>query len=303
MHFSNKLSTLILKIIHNIELLRYTLSNVRKNKQSIGFVPTMGCLHEGHVSLLQKSINDNNVTLCSIYVNPTQFNDKIDFKKYPRDINSDIKVLKKINCDILFLPIDDEIYPKNDTKEDYSFMHAIDILEGEKRPGHFFGVLTVVHRLFNLVQPNRAYFGEKDYQQLWLIQKFVNELKMPITVLGCPTIRTALGLALSSRNQRLTEQDKKTSLILFQSINNLQNEIKLNLKHNNTLSNSDLICIKERIRNKISHNINIKLDYFEVIDVENFSFVKEINKYKKYRILIAAYISKIRLIDNILIDW
>ena len=182
-------------------------------------------------------------------------------------------------------------------------MHAIDILEGEKRPGHFFGVLTVVHKLFNLVQPNRAYFGEKDYQQLWLIQKFVNELKMPITVLGCPTIRTAQGLALSSRNQRLTEQDKKTSLILFQSINNLQNEIKLNLKHNNTLSNSDLLCIKERIRNKISHHINIKLDYFEVIDVENFSFVKEINKYKKYRILIAAYISKIRLIDNILIDW
>jgi len=303
MHFSNKLFTRVLKIIHNIELLRHTLSNVRKNRQSIGFVPTMGCLHEGHVSLLQKSINDNNVTLCSIYVNPTQFNDKIDFKKYPRDINNDIKVLEKINCDILFLPSDDEMYPKNDAKEDYSFMDTIDILEGEKRPGHFFGVLTVVHKLFNFVQPNRAYFGEKDYQQLWLIQKFVNELKIPVTILGCPTIRTAQGLALSSRNQRLAEQEKKTSLILFQSINNLKNKIKLHLKHNDTLNNSDFISIKEIIRNKISHYNNIKLDYFEVIDVENFSFVKEINKYKKYRILIAAYISNIRLIDNILIDW
>ena len=263
----------------------------------------MGSLHEGHVSLLQKSINDNNVTLCSIYVNPTQFNDKIDFKKYPRDINSDIKILEKINCNILFLPSDDEMYPENDKKEDYSFMDAMDILEGEKRPGHFFGVLTIVHKLFNLIKPNRAYFGEKDYQQLWLIQQFVKALKIPINVLGCPTIRTAQGLALSSRNQRLTEQDKKIALILFKSVNNLKKEIKSNIKHNNTLKKSDLVSIQERIRNKISQHTNIKLDYFEVIDVENFSFAKEIKMDKKYRILIAADVSKIRLIDNILIDW
>ena len=292
-----------MKIIHNIQLLRHTLSNVRKDKQSIGFVPTMGSLHEGHVSLLQKSINDNNVTLCSIYVNPTQFNDKIDFKKYPRDINIDIKILEKINCDILFLPSDDEMYPENDKKSDYSFMDVMDILEGEKRPGHFLGVLTIVHKLFNLIQPNRAYFGEKDYQQLWLIQQFVKALKIPINVLGCPTIRTVQGLALSSRNQRLTEQDKKIALILFKSANNLKKEIKFNIKHNNTLKKSDIVSIQERIRNKIYQHTNIKLDYFEVIDVENFSFAKEIKRDKKYRILIAAYVSKIRLIDNILIDW
>ena len=183
-------------------------------------------------------------------------------------------------------------------------MHAMEILEGEKRPGHFFGVLTIVHKLFNLVQPKRAYFGEKDYQQLWLIQKFVSVLKLPISVLGCPTIRTVQGLALSSRNHRLNKQEKKISLILFQSIYHLKKEIRLTLKinQNSILKNSDLHRIKEGIRNKISKNTNIKLDYFEVIDVENFSFAKEIKMDKKYRILIAAYISKIRLIDNILID-
>ncbi len=181
-------------------------------------------------------------------------------------------------------------------------MDVMDILEGEKRPGHFLGVLTIVHKLFNLIQPNRAYFGEKDYQQLWLIQQFVKALKIPINVLGCPTIRTVQGLALSSRNQRLTEQDKKIALILFKSANNLKKEIKFNIKHNNTLKKSDIVSIQERIRNKIYQHTNIKLDYFEVIDVENFSFAKEIKMDKKYRILIAAYISSIRLIDNILID-
>ena len=304
MHFSNKLYIQVLQIINNIELLHDTLSNARKNNKSIGFVPTMGSLHEGHLSLLKRSNNDNNLTICSIYVNPTQFNDKIDFKKYPRDIKRDIKVLEKIKCDILFLPSDHEMYPKNEKKEDYSFMDAMEILEGEKRPGHFFGVLTIVHKLFNLVKPNRAYFGEKDYQQLWLIQKFISVLKLPTIVLGCPTIRTAQGLALSSRNKRLNKREKKLSLTLFQSIDILKKEIKLNFKTNqkNNLTNLELNRIQARIRNKISQNTSIKLDYFEVIDVENFSFAKEIKKNKKYRILIAAYISKIRLIDNILID-
>ena len=292
-----------MKIIDNIKLLHNTLSNARKNNDSIGLVPTMGSLHEGHLSLLKKSINDNNVTVCSIYVNPTQFNDKIDFNKYPRDVKRDIKFLEKIRCDILFLPSDHEMYPKNGEKEEYSFIETMDILEGDKRPGHFFGVLTIVHKLFNLVRPKNSYFGEKDYQQLWLIQKFVSARKLPISVQGCPTIRTAQGLALSSRNQRLNKQEKKLSLILFQSMNILKKEIISTLKtnDNNNLKQSKLNNIKQRIRNKISQNTKIKLDYFEVIDVENFSFAKEIKMDKKYRIFIAAYISKIRLIDNILI--
>ena len=263
----------------------------------------MGSLHQGHISLLEQSTIENNVTVCSIYVNPTQFNDKKDFEKYPRDIKRDEHLLKRIKCDILFLPSDHEMYPDNKANEDYGFMNGMDILEGEKRPGHFYGVLTIVHTLFKVIQPDRAYFGEKDYQQLWLIKQFVAHKNMPIEIRGCPTIRAEDGLALSSRNERLTLEEKKIALSLFSAMNNFKKEIQrmINKTSNYYLKTIEIESLKKTIARKIYKNPHIKLDYFEVIDVENFSFAKEIHTSKDYRVFIAAHIAQIRLIDNTLI--
>ena len=167
-----------MKIVRNIEKLKDIMVDIKQKDYSIGFVPTMGCLHEGHLSLLKESIDHNQITICSIYVNPKQFNDKQDFSSYPRDEKTDIKFLKTINCDILFLPTDQEIYPNHDLHRNYNFTKCMSILEGEKRPGHFMGVITIVHKLFLLIQPDRVYFGEKDYQQLWIIKLFTQTFKM-----------------------------------------------------------------------------------------------------------------------------
>tara|TARA_Y100001968_G_C19445304_1_gene765054 strand:- start:2940 stop:3785 length:846 start_codon:yes stop_codon:yes gene_type:complete len=280
------------------------ISKTRKHGHSIGFVPTMGSLHEGHLSLLRKSVIENNTTICSIYVNPTQFNDQVDFQKYPRNISRDEELLRNVNCSVLFVPCDNEIYTENQQENTYNFSPCMHILEGEKRPGHFSGVITIVHKLFNIIQPDRAYFGEKDYQQLWLIKLFVKTLQIPVKIKSCPTIRDQHGLALSSRNERLTIKQKKLSLNLFKTLSNLKNEIQIKKKtcQNGQLNNLELNNLKNKAIREIQNNPLIKLDYFEVIDVENFSFALLIDINKKYRILVAAYVGNTRLIDNILID-
>ena len=292
-----------MKIIQNIENLYKSLAVIRERGDSIGFVPTMGSLHKGHLSLLRQSIIDNSTTICSIYVNPKQFNDRSDFEKYPRNLLQDQMMLESINCDILFIPNDKEMYPIQTSSQDYSFIKNMDVLEGEKRPGHFQGVLTIVHKLLNLIHPNKVYFGEKDYQQLWLITQLVKTLKIPTEIISCSTVRDEHGLALSSRNQRLTPQEKEIALSIIDCLKSFKKDVQsLANKVVGYLNDQELESLKKANTYKISKNSRIKLDYFEVIDVENFSFAKGISIKKKYRVLVAVYINNIRLIDNILID-
>tara|TARA_B100001142_G_scaffold194614_1_gene193609 strand:- start:10331 stop:11203 length:873 start_codon:yes stop_codon:yes gene_type:complete len=290
-----------LKTLKNIDSLKQTLIDIRKNNQSIGFVPTMGALHQGHLSLINKSKKENDITICSIYVNPTQFNNKQDLIKYPRNIENDIAMLHEIHCDILFVPSNEEMYARNEQLGDYNISEVMNLLEGEKRPGHFTGVITIVHKLFHLIKPHRSYFGEKDYQQIWLIKLFVKKIKSSTKIITCPTIRDDDGLALSSRNARLNLTQRKAATILFQTIDSFKDQIlKIKKRHHN--NRIDISILKYEQIKMIHQYSFIKLDYFEVIDVENFSFATEIVFNKNYRILIAAFIGEIRLIDNILID-
>ena len=262
----------------------------------------MGALHEGHFSLIRKSNQNNDFTICSIYVNPTQFNDKNDFFSYPRNEQQDIDYLIFENCDILFLPKDHEIYCEKEDQPEHDMIEAMTILEGEKRPGHFEGVVTIVYKLFNLINPDVAYFGEKDYQQLWIIKLFAKKLKPNIKIKGCPTIRDKYGLALSSRNTKLSELEIKNAPRIFQALLFFKRKIELIKAEDELISTQLLQKIKEESVNNFIKNSLIKLDYFEVIDNENFRFASEIKITNSYRALIAAYIGNIRLIDNILIE-
>ena len=195
--------------IHNF------LSNKREENQSIGFVPTMGALHEGHISLIIKSKSANSLTICSIFVNPTQFNNPMDFEKYPITIDSDITMLEEAGCDILFLPSTDEIYPKEFIKINYELGYLESILEGKYRPGHFQGVCMVVERLLRIIPCNILYLGQKDYQQCMVIEKMISLRNMDVDLVIAPTVRESDGLAMSSRNRRLSIEEVNPILFLF----------------------------------------------------------------------------------------
>jgi pantoate--beta-alanine ligase len=290
-----------LKILRTISCLQTFLQECREQRGTIGFVPTMGTLHEGHLSLLKKSIKNNDYTICSIYVNPKQFNNKKDLDAYPRNIQSDIEQLTVINCDVLFLPSDAEMYKSTDVCVEYDFGNVFNILEGEKRPGHFAGVVTIVHKLFNLIKPDKAYFGEKDYQQLRIIRLFVKKWNLPIQIISCPTVRNSKGLALSSRNKNLTIKQETAAIHLSKALMKLQDGvIQFQRTHRKSiLKSEELIKLKHlAIKSIIAHPL-IKLDYFEIIESENFRFTDCIDSNKNYRALIAVYVGEIRLIDNI----
>ena len=284
-----------LKIVKNIKCLQEIVFTVKKKKQSIGFVPTMGSLHAGHLSLIEAAASENDFTICSIYINPTQFNDKNDFNTYPRSYETDIELLKSLDCDLVFLPNDTEMYPRNKSIVNYNFTFCMNILEGEKRPGHFSGVINIVNTLFNLTCPSRAYFGEKDYQQLWIIKSFVKNFHLPIKIRSCPTVRDSTGLALSSRNANLNKEEKIQATHLFKTLQ----KFKLSLESEIISTKDNIIDLKKNFIDFFTKNSLIKLDYIEIIDEENFSFVNRIKKNIKYRILIAAHVGRTRLIDNI----
>ena len=277
---------------------------MRTKPISIGFVPTMGSLHKGHISLIKNSKRDNDITICSIYVNPKQFNDKNDLINYPKDEIGDIRKLEQANCDILFLPSDEEMYPSEFQNIEYGFTTALNVLEGQRRPGHFDGVLNVIKILFELVEPSKAYFGEKDYQQLWLIVFFQKLYNFSPIIIAVNTIRDENGLALSSRNQHLSLDHKKISTNLYAALTFFKENIEDSFKEPSSLYIKSIQV--QRIRSlairDILSNPSIKLDYFEIIELENFSFVSNLHRNIKYRVLIAAYVGKIRLIDNISIN-
>ena len=278
-----------MKQIQQVSELHKYIQNLTSGNKSVGFVPTMGYLHEGHDSLINKSKKENNITIVSIYVNPTQFNNKHDYEKYPRNITADIKRLRRLNCDMLFHPDDREItnLPKPNIK--IQFDNLKEILEANMRPGHFDGVINIVSKLFNIIKPNKAYFGEKDLQQLLIIQKLCNEKFKNIQIIKCPTIRECNGLAKSSRNKHLDTINLKLASKIYKMLKFTKKNIKI----------LGVQKTKEYVVKYLNDLEGINLEYFEIINSESFSFTNTINSNSTYYGLIAVEINNIRLIDNI----
>jgi pantoate--beta-alanine ligase len=259
-------------------------------KSTIGFVPTMGALHAGHLSLLKKSVESNTTTVISIFVNPTQFNNAEDLEKYPRTLENDVEKVKTVSDKILvYAPSVDDIYEGNTKSNHYNFDGLEHQMEGKFRPGHFDGVGTVVKRLFEIVQPTHAYFGEKDFQQLQIVKKLVEKEKLPVIVIGCPIFRESNGLAMSSRNERLSEKEKTEAALIYKTIT----EAKARFGTKSAKSVSDFVS-----KTFQNHPV-FELEYFEIAEEATLLPCIRKNKNKKYRAFIAVFVNKIRLIDTI----
>jgi len=274
-------------LIHTIDELRQALLPYRKNKQ-IGFVPTMGALHAGHISLVETSVKENEATVVSIYVNPTQFNDKNDLARYPRVLDKDLDLLKPTGCQFVFAPSDNEMYPKPDKRE-FNFGILEQVMEGKHRPGHFNGVGQIVSKLFDALMPDKAYFGLKDFQQLAIIKKLVSDLAYPIEIIPCPIVRESDGLAMSSRNALLLPAMRKSAPLIYQSLCRLK-------EFAYTKSVAELKSMSAQLLAKDS---NLRLEYIEIVDDINLQPVGEIQTANAVTACIAVHAGNIRLIDNI----
>ena len=276
-------------IFRDIYTVQNHLKNLKNNGKIIGFVPTMGALHQGHLSLVEQSVQNTDCTVVSVFVNPTQFNNNDDFKTYPSDIEKDIELLKSISNEIiLFNPESDELYSGNQKLDTFNFNGLDKFMEGEYRGHHFVGVATIVHKLFSIINADHAYFGEKDFQQLRIIENLIFEKKLTIKLIRCETIRSSDGLALSSRNKKLNFSSKKIATNLFKALNFAKEKFDI-------LSIDE---IEKKIIDKLSNFSEIKLEYFVIAEEKNLKPIKN-KQTGKYRAFIAAYISGIRLIDNI----
>ncbi len=277
-----------MKIFTSKKELNKTIKNLKNKNKKIGFVPTMGALHDGHLSLIKKCKDDNDICVVSIFVNPTQFNDKNDLQNYPRTIDNDIK---KINafCDFVFTPDENEIYDNSQTIETFDFGNLDKVMEGKHRPGHFNGVAQVVSLLFDIVIPDRAYFGKKDFQQLAIIKKLVEIKNYNIEIVPCEIVREESGLAMSSRNERLTPE-------LRQNAAEIYNFLKKSLKQTDILGPLQLT---RYVINNINANENIEVEYFEIVDDNTLQPVQKWREAEHITGCIAVYAGGIRLIDNI----
>ena len=276
-------------VFRDISTLQNHLNNLKSKEKIIGFIPTMGALHNGHLSLVNKSVSQNDFTVVSIFINPTQFNNVDDLKTYPSDIDKDLELLRSISDEIIvFNPEPNELYSGDIRLDNFNFKGLDKYMEGKFRGHHFVGVATVVSKLFSLIKADNTYFGEKDFQQLRIIENLIKEKNFSTKLIRCETIRSEDGLALSSRNNQLNFSSKKIATNLFKALNFAKEKI-------------DVLSINE-IEKKISDNLSnfkeIKLEYFVIADEQNLRPIK----YKqtgKYRAFIAAYVSGVRLIDNV----
>ena len=275
-------------LLRKIKEIRNYLKSVKcQNNISVGFVPTMGYLHQGHIELIRRSKMQDDLTIVSIYVNPLQFGAGEDFERYPRDLERDLSICEEEGVDIVFAPLDEEMYPEKPLIN-IEIQGLSNILEGEFRPSHFSGVCTVVLKLFNIILPDRAYFGEKDYQQLKIVEGLVRDLSIPVEIIPVPTVRDEDGLALSSRNTYLKPEEKESALSLYRSFLLAEKLIKN--------GNRDTKLIKEAIREFIMKHPHIKkIDYVEVTD----SDLRPVEEVKEGdRILLVVWVGNTRLIDN-----
>ena len=266
------------------------LKPIFDSKTTIGFVPTMGALHEGHLSLIEFSLKENSITIVSIFVNPTQFNNLEDLEKYPKTLDSDIQKLKLVSNSILvYAPSVDDVYEGKTVSKHFNFDGLENQMEGKFRPGHFDGVGTIVKRLFEIVKPTNAYFGEKDFQQLQIIKKLVEKENLPINIVSCPIFREKNGLAMSSRNERLSPNERKSAEIIYKTLVEVKSKF-----------NSESIAeIKKWVIEVFENQIDFKLDYFEIADEATLVPCEEKNTSKKHRAFIAVYVNNIRLIDTV----
>ena len=271
------------------ETLAQALSSVEKNDK-IGFVPTMGALHEGHISLVSKALKENNLVVVSIFVNPTQFNNSADLIKYPRTPQDDISLLKNLKGNIIvYLPEILDMYEDAVTAKHYNFGGLENEMEGKHRKGHFDGVGTIVSKFLKIVKPDTAYFGEKDFQQLQIVKKLVAIEKLPVKIVGCPILREKNGLAMSSRNKRLSAKQFEEASIIYKTLK----EVRENF------SSTTIADLNVLVAERFLQNPHLVLEYFEIANEKTLKTAKRKNKDSKYRAFIAAFACGVRLIDNI----
>ena len=281
-----------MEIFKEIAPLKAYLKAKKQRQNSIGLVPTMGALHNGHISLIEASKAQNQVTVCSIFVNPTQFNNQSDLQKYPRTLDQDTLLLQKVECDAVFCPESIEMYPDRSLVR-FDFGHLDKVMEGKFRPGHFSGVALVVSKFFNIVQPDHAYFGQKDWQQFAIIRQLVDELRFDLTLHSIPTSRETDGLAMSSRNKRLNESQRHKALVFFKSLTAAREALK---------EGRSIEEVTRMVRSIVEQDAEVKLEYFEVADRVNLNLLENVKATNQAILCIAGFVGEVRLIDNMFFD-
>lgn len=271
----------------------HSVSQAKQDGKTVGFVPTMGALHKGHASLIDVALVSCDVVVVSIFVNPTQFNNEADLEKYPRTLQEDLKFLsayaKKV---IAYTPAPSEVYGTDVVSKSYNFGKLEQVMEGEHRPGHFDGVGTVLNLLIRQIRPDKAFFGEKDYQQLVIVRKLVEKEGLDVEIIGCPIFRQKDGLAMSSRNARLSKKQLLTAPYIYKVLQEVREDFSM----------KSVSILKEEVKTKFTHKEGLELEYFEVVNVKNLSAFSRKRKNQKYRAFLAVYAGDVRLIDNIALN-
>lgn len=278
-----------MQLVNTIAQLKLAVNNERENGKQIGFVPTMGALHRGHVSLVEQAVKATNFVVASIFVNPTQFNNPNDLKTYPRTLEQDLAMLEEAGVSLVFVPTVEEVYPEPDTRV-FDFGNLDKVMEGEHRPGHFNGVAQVVSKLFNMVNPHKAFFGQKDFQQLAIIRRMVEMLDLKVEIVSCPTVREPDGLAMSSRNMLLNPEQRASAPIISKSLAHARN-------------NMERLSVKETIelvKKEINNDPELNVEYFEIADAKTLQPISHWSNTKQAVGCIAVQVGSVRLIDNIL---
>tara|TARA_B100000287_G_scaffold257249_1_gene241841 strand:+ start:2877 stop:3713 length:837 start_codon:yes stop_codon:yes gene_type:complete len=267
-------------------------NELRNKKGALSLVPTMGSLHQGHISLIQTAIKKTPNVVVSIFVNPTQFENKTDLKNYPKNLKNDLSKLKALGNLLVYMPDIKELYPKKVIADEYNFGELDKIMEGKSRSNHFNGVATIVEKLFTIFKPDFAFFGEKDFQQLTIIKSLVNQKGLKTKIVSCPTIREDDGLAMSSRNHLLSKEERAKAIVLYHAL----------LEAKELIVSTSPIEIEKSISLKFANIEGVDLEYFKILTTNSFSKTKKLNRKDKYRAFIACILGKVRLIDNIILE-
>lgn len=278
-------------VVKSVNELKKQVGRLRDEHKSIGFVPTMGALHQGHLQLVSRCVAENDACVVSLFINPTQFNDKNDFNRYPRTLENDIALLASVGCAIVFAPSAEEMYTPSEmeTVFEFDFGGLDEVMEGIFRPGHFNGVVQVVSKLFSMVTPDKAYFGEKDFQQLAIIRRMVQVMIFPIEIVGCPIVREKSGLALSSRNALLSEQERTTAAVIYRTLSESKQ-----LMHEKTVAET-----KAWVIDRLNAIDGLKVEYYEIVNGNSLQSITDWSDADYVVGCVTVYCGKVRLIDNI----
>lgn len=279
-----------MRVVENILEIQKEIQKCKDTKKIIGLVPTMGALHEGHLSLVKQAKCENEIVIVSIFVNPIQFNNKEDLQNYPKTLEADLELLKQIGCDFVFTPSVNEMYPEQEN-EIFDFGMLDKVLEGKFRPGHFNGVAVVVNKFFQIINPDNAYFGAKDYQQLLIVKKLVEIKKLPVEIIACSTVREADGLAMSSRNRLLVDEHRQNASVIYKTLQWAK------LMHG-ILSFDEL---KKQVTERINSVQPFQVEYFEIVSSDDLIVANSVTDFSGIIACIAVFAGKIRLIDNIIL--